>query len=119
VGHKILIVDDEADLVETCVRVLSRRGYACLRAYMGREGLALIDEKRPHIVLTDLSLPDIDGFTLLRHARAKSPSIPGILMTAYNSPGTIERAAEAGAHVCLAKPFSNSALLEAIEGALH
>ena len=118
-GLKILIVDDEADLVETCIRVLSRRGYTCLRAYAGREGLALIDEERPNIVLTDLSLPDLDGFTILRHARAQSPSIPGILMTAYNSPGTSERASEAGARACLAKPFSNSALLEAIEGALH
>ena len=118
-AHKILIVDDEADLVETCVRVLSRRGFTCLRAYAGRAGLALIDEEQPSIVLTDLSLPDIDGFTILRHARAQSPSIPGILMTAYNSPGTIERASDAGARACLAKPFSNSALLEAIQAVLR
>jgi CheY-like chemotaxis protein len=52
VGHKILIVDDEADLVETCVRVLSRRGYTCLRAYAGREGLALIDDRELTSYLT-------------------------------------------------------------------
>ena len=118
-GQKILIVDDEPDLVETCVRVLSRRGYTCLRAHAGREGIALIDVERPDLVLTDLALADIDGFTVLRHARDQLPRIPGILMTAYSSPQAIDNAREAGANSCLPKPFSNVALLEAIESALR
>lgn len=68
-GHKILIVDDERDLVASLERLLSRRGYECLVAYMGGHGIELINEHHPDVVLTDLYLPDVDGFSVLRHAR--------------------------------------------------
>jgi CheY-like chemotaxis protein len=119
VGNGILIVDDEADLVETCVRLLERHGFTCLRAHTGQEGIALIEREHPRLVLTDLYLPDIDGLSVLRHARERSPSIPGILMTAYTSPRTVEQAYGAGAVHYLSKPFANSALLDAVGRALQ
>jgi CheY-like chemotaxis protein len=115
VGHTILIVDDERDLVATCVRLLSPRGYACLSAYSGQQAIELISREQPDVVLTDLYLPDVDGLSVLRHARAQVPPIPGILMTAYASPPSMGRAYDAGATIYLAKPFPNVALLEAIE----
>ncbi len=116
---KILIVDDERDLVETCLRVLGRRGYRCLCAHTGQHGIVIIDQERPDVVLTDLYLPDVDGLSVLRHAREQSPTIPGVLMTAYTSPQTITRARDAGALVVLPKPFSNVELLEVIDRALR
>ena len=116
---KILIVDDEQDLVETCMRVLNRRGNTCVCAYTGRQGIVIIDRERPDLVLSDLSLPDVDGLSVLRHARAQSPTIPGILMTAYTSPQTITRARDAGGVVVLPKPFSNVELLEVIDRTLR
>ena len=118
-GRRILIVDDERDLVETCVRLLVRRDYVCLQAYTGRHGIALIDQEQLDLVLTDLYLPDVDGLSVLRHAREHAPPIPGILMTAYTSSETITRAYEAGAMLCLPKPFSNVVLLETVSRALR
>jgi DNA-binding response OmpR family regulator len=78
-------VDDEPDLVDTCARLLARRGHACLIAHTGRQGITLIDRERPRLVLTDLYLPDVDGLSVLRHAAEQVPPIPGILMTAADT----------------------------------
>jgi DNA-binding NtrC family response regulator len=119
-AHTLLIVDDEPDLVATCVRLLARRGYRCLAAHTGGEGIALIDRERPSVVLTDLYLPDVDGLSVLRHAGERVPPIPGILMTAADtSTDAIERARDADALLCLPKPFSYAQLLEAVARALE
>jgi CheY-like chemotaxis protein len=117
--HRILIADDERDLVATCVRLLSRRGYACLPAYTGQQAIELIRQEHPSVVVTDLYLPDVDGLSVLRHAREHVPPIPGILMTAYSLRPLMTRAHDAGATIYLAKPFPNVALLEAIERSLR
>jgi len=119
VGRRVLIVDDEPDLVETCVRLLARRKYSCLRAHSGQEGITLIEREQPLVVLADLYLPDIDGFSVIRHARGQSPPIPGILMTAYTSAQVIDRAHEAGAMLYLPKPFSDVDLIEAVGRAIR
>jgi len=115
VGQRILIVDDERDLVAGLVRVLAPRGYACLSAHSGQQGIELIDRERPDLVLTDLYLPDMDGLSVLRHARAQVPPIPGILITAHASASNVIRGYDAGATLYLTKPFANAALVEAIE----
>jgi CheY-like chemotaxis protein len=97
----------------------ARRPFRCLCAYTGQHGIVVIDQERPDVVLTDLYLPDVDGLSVLRHAREQSPTIPGVLMTAYASPQTITRARDAGAIVVLPKPFSNGELLEVIDRALR
>jgi CheY-like chemotaxis protein len=117
-GHTILIVDGERDLVVTCARLLARRGYGCLSAYTGRDAMDRIARERPDLVLTEFSLPDIDGLSVLREARKQSPPAVGILMSGFMSPTTISRAYEAGATFHLAKPFSNAALLETVMRAL-
>jgi DNA-binding NtrC family response regulator len=114
-AHRILIVDDEHDLVDTCVRLLARRGYSSLTAHTGRQGITLIDREQPSVVLTDLYLPDLDGVSVLRHASKQCPPIPGILMTAADPSDGTGRAAEAGPFLRLLKPFSHAALLEALD----
>ena len=116
-GKNILIVDDEFDLVETCVRLLVRQGFTCLRAYTGQQGITLIGQQHPDVVLTDLHLPDVDGLNVLRHAREHSPSIPGILMT--DSPSISNNGHAVGGVQYLPKPFSNAALLEVVNRALR
>jgi CheY-like chemotaxis protein len=116
--QKILIVDDERDLVATCARLLAGRGYDCVAVYTGRDAVDRIVSERPDLLLTDFWLPDIDGLSVLREARKQSPPAAGILMSAFMSPTMISRAYEAGAAFHLAKPFSNVALLEMVRRAL-
>jgi DNA-binding NtrC family response regulator len=112
--RKILIVDDEQDLVTSCVRLLGRRGYKCFVAHTGKEAIALIDEDAPDVVLTDFNLPDLDGLRVLSDAGRRKPPIPGILMSADTSSGTVRRACDSGAISYLAKPFTASTLIEAV-----
>ena len=115
----ILVVDDEPDFVASCERVLQRAGHVSLRAHSGPEAMALIDRERPDLVVADLRLPGADGLVVARHARGRLPPIPVILVTAYDSPQARRAATESGVVVYLAKPFSNSAFLDAIQGVLH
>ncbi len=115
---KTLIVDDEPDLVATCVRLLGQLNHMCLTAKTGGEAIRLIDAERPNLVVTDLRLPTLDGLAVARHARRVSPPVPVILTTAYGSPRVEVEAREAGATVYLAKPFSTAQLLAAVRQAL-
>src|SRR5262245_61447883 len=112
-GRTILVVDDETDLVASCERVLRRAGHMSIRAYTGSEALSLIDQERPDLLVADLRLPGADGLVVARHARAKVPPIPVILITAYDSWQARQAASEVGVAAYLAKPFSNTEFLQA------
>jgi DNA-binding response OmpR family regulator len=115
---KILIVDDERDLVDAYVRLLERAGHQCVGAFDAREALELIDSDTPDLVLTDLSLPDSSGLEVIRHARTKSALMPIIVMSGANTRGMNEAALEAGANLCLLKPVSIAELKRVIGDAL-
>ncbi len=108
--RKILIVDDERDLVETCARFLGLSRYECARAFNKSEAIRSIDEFKPHLVLTDLHLPDGTGFEIVRYARSKNPQSLAIMITAYHSPDAEKAVVEAGANAYLPKPFAMSEL---------
>jgi CheY-like chemotaxis protein len=115
----ILVVDDEPDLVVNYERLLRRRGHRCVVARSGPEAVALIDRERPHLVVTDLRLPGLDGLAVARHARRKDPPIPVILITAYDSREARRAAEDSGAGTYLPKPFANLVFLDAVERALE
>src|SRR6185503_15680007 len=66
--ERLLIVDDEPEMVENLTRLLRREGYRCLSAPNGKKGLELLEAHRPDLLLTDLKMPEIDGMELLRRA---------------------------------------------------
>ncbi len=115
---KILVADDEADLVATCVRFLEQLGYRCLKAYDASRAIELVAREEPDLVITDLQLPDRTGLEIAQHIRQTRRRTPVILITAYNDPGVAEAAYEAGANAYLTKPFSLSDLAKAADSAL-
>ena len=115
---KILIVDDERDLVDAYVRLLERSGHRCLAAFDANEAIQLIDRESPDLVITDLSLPDTSGIEIVRHARAKSPATPIIVMSGHNTPELNHEAEAAGANLHLLKPVSIAELRRVITDAL-
>src|SRR5437763_9647004 len=117
--HRVLVVDDEPDMVENCARILGRAGYQCLTATDPRHALGLVESERPDLLLTDLKMPGMDGIELLRRAREVDPALPVILITAF---ATIESAVAAitdGAFDSLPKNFSVDQLRIAVERALR
>ncbi len=114
----VLVVDDEIDMADTFARVLGADGLRCLVAYDGGKAVAVIDSERLALVISDITMPVVDGFAIARHARRKSPEIPVILMTARHSPQVARNAKAAGAVAYLRKPFANSELIAAVRSAL-
>lgn len=109
----ILVVDDERDLVTTCERLLSRRGWRVVTAATRADALlALAAVPRPELAIVDRQLPDGDGLEILRAALAVGT--PVIMITGYGSAATRRLTLEEGAAGFLAKPFSTHDLLELV-----
>ncbi|TYO97322.1 sigma-54-dependent transcriptional regulator [Desulfallas thermosapovorans] len=104
-AHKILIIDDEEHMCWALDRAMRQEGYQTAVAYRGQQGLQLIREESPSLVILDLRMPDMDGMEVLKEAKAINPKLPVIMLTAH---GTIETAIEAmkmGAADYITKPF--------------
>lgn len=117
--YRILIIDDEESIRDSCRQVLSRAGYEVQEAPEAITGLKLIEQESFDIVLLDLKLPRLDGMEALPRFKEKKPDLPIIIITGY---ATIESAVEAmkkGAFDYLAKPFSPQELRVIIEKAIQ
>src|SRR5437763_16768033 len=83
--RRILIVDDEPDMVENCTRILRRAGYRVLATTDPERALALVESERPDVLLTDLKMPQMDGMELMRRAHEADPTLSVIMITAFGS----------------------------------
>ncbi len=103
---KILIIDDEASIRDSCSQVLSKEGYVTDTAEDGSIGLKKVKETKPDLVMVDLKMPGISGMEVLESLREIDPDIVSIVITGY---ATIESAVEAmklGAYDYVPKPFT-------------
>jgi CheY-like chemotaxis protein len=101
---------------------LKHMGANVVQARNAYEGLEAVKNSRPKLVLSDISMPDRDGFDLLRDIRALGPhavSIPVVAMTALVAQVDRSRILEAGFQACLRKPFTVDELMEAISKVLY
>jgi CheY-like chemotaxis protein/predicted regulator of Ras-like GTPase activity (Roadblock/LC7/MglB family) len=103
----ILVVDDEPSVLFALSEGLSdrRRGVRVATAANGIEAVAVLESQAVDLVLTDLRMPDMDGFELLTFLRRNHAALPVILMTALGNAETSARLATAGSFECLPKPF--------------
>jgi DNA-binding NtrC family response regulator len=116
---RVLVVDDEPDMVSNYVRLLGRARYQCLTASDGSQALGLLESERPDVVLTDLKMPGIDGLELLRRAHEIDPTLPVIVVTAFATIESAVAAVKEGAFDYLPKNFSVDQLQVAVERALR
>jgi signal transduction histidine kinase/ActR/RegA family two-component response regulator len=111
-GLKILVVDDSLDAADTCATVLELSGHEVQTAYSGRRALELARTFRPHALLLDIGLPDVNGYELARTIRA-APWAEGMVLIAVTGWGQDEdrrRALEAGFDHHLTKPIAAETL---------
>jgi DNA-binding NtrC family response regulator len=116
---RVLVIDDEPDMVENCVRILRRAGYRCLSTTDPERALALIESERPDLVMTDLKMPAIDGLAVIRRAHELDPALPVIVITAFATIESAVAAVKEGAFDYLPKTFSVDQLTVAVERALR
>jgi DNA-binding response OmpR family regulator len=116
--RRVLVVDDEADFLATYERLLRREGYEVVTATSRATGLAALAGEPPHLVISDVRLPDGDGLDVVRAARGLPEPMPVIVVTGYPSDETRRAALAAGATTFLAKPFAAAVLLAAIRSSV-
>ncbi len=103
--NKILIVDDSKDIRDILSKVLSLMGFEAAVASNGNEALNLFLTNSFDLVLTDLEMPDIDGWTLALHIKDKSPNTPVVLITGSEKEAVMERLEGSSIDSILFKPF--------------
>ena len=114
-NKKILIVEDEKNIVDILSFNLGREGYTTLEAYDGEAGLQLALEQDPDLVLLDLMLPKKNGFDVCRAIRAAGRSTPVIMLTAREKETDKVLGLELGADDYITKPFSMRELLARVK----
>ncbi|HVN70180.1 MAG TPA: response regulator transcription factor [Candidatus Binatia bacterium] len=115
---RILVVDDEPEIREMLELNLKLRGYEVRAAPDGVEGLAIVREWRPDLIILDVVMPKLDGFTLLPMIR-RITEAPIILLTAKSGLSDKVKGLEGGADDYLAKPFEVAELIARVEKALR
>jgi two-component system KDP operon response regulator KdpE len=116
--QRILIVDDEPNIVATVSPLLRSRGYDVLSAVSGRGGLDAVERDRPDLIVLDLGLPDIDGIEVCRQLRQVS-KVPIVVLSARGAEGDKVAALDAGADDYVTKPFGAEELLARIRAVLR
>jgi CheY-like chemotaxis protein len=107
-GWNVLVVDDEEDSLEVATRVLRYYGAKVFTAANGKQALDNIHAIRPRFILSDLSMPEMDGWGLLHELKKERDTmeIPVIALTAHAMVGDRQRAIAAGFHNYLTKPLT-------------
>ena len=113
----ILIVENEVSNRILVERVLSTRGYRCLSASNGREALDILDHEHVDLILTDLSMPVLDGYRTMQLIRERPglANVPIVAVTAYALNDESEAAMKIGCNEYLTKPFKPKQLLEVVD----
>jgi DNA-binding response OmpR family regulator len=117
-GARLLIVDDEEELVSALVERLVFRGYAVEGAADGRQALAMVKERPFDVVVADLKMPRIGGIELMRSLRREFPHVRVILITGHGRTDDEVSALAEMANGLLLKPFAIEALVAKVEEVL-
>ena len=115
---RILIVDDEPNILGTLAPLLRSRGYETYTAMNGRAALEAVDRDKPDLIVLDLGLPDIDGVDVCRQIRQAS-NVAIVILSARGAESDKVRALDAGADDYVTKPFGGEELLARIRAALR
>lgn len=118
-GSKILFVEDEEDLTLIVTDTLRGQGYDVITAADGIEGLDKFKAEGADIVVADVMMPKMDGFTMAKEIRKLSPAVPLLFLTAKSTIDDVEQGFEIGANDYLKKPFELRELIVRIKALLR
>ena len=116
---KLLVVDDEESPRRVLKIELINVGYEVQEASDGDEAIAMIDKEGFDLLILDIKMPRVNGFEVLKHSKGKHPDTKVIMMTSFLDLKAAVEAKKLGADDLLEKPYDSSAMLAAVERALH
>ena len=113
-GWNIVVIDDEPDSLELARYILDFYGANVHTAVDGKDGIALVEQVKPRFVISDLSMPEMDGWEFLRELKSAVAiqEVPVIALTAHAMKGDRERAISAGFHNYLTKPLTANTFMD-------
>jgi len=114
---KILVVEDEPHISRLVKVILEKRGFEVLQAFVGQEGMEMAKKERPHLIILDVMMPNMDGFEVAKKlARVEeTKSIPIIMLSSAAQYKDKIRGIESGAVDYITKPFGNDELIKKVE----
>ncbi|MDQ7731111.1 response regulator [Halomonas sp. SpR1] len=117
---KVLVVDDEPNIVLSLEFLMEQAGFAVVTAEDGEQALARVNDSQPDLLLLDISLPGISGFDVLERLRgeAATAQLPIIMLTAHGRDVEREKGMALGADDYITKPFSTQSLVEKVKALL-
>ncbi len=120
-GKRVLVIEDNRDNMTLIVDILSEFDYEVFQAFDGEAGIAMLEKEIPDLILMDLSLPRMDGWTAAKTIKSnpKQKDIPIIALTAHAMIGDKERALAAGCDDYLSKPLDMRQLLNKLNTYLN
>lgn len=116
--ERILVAEDEAEVLDMCVRALSREGYHVSGARSGMEAIEMVKSESFDLLLTDIKMPGLSGLQAYREIKRQVPDIIGVAITGYGSVETAIEALKLGMEDFILKPFSLDDLRAAVAKAL-
>jgi two-component system, NtrC family, sensor kinase len=117
INWKVLLIDDDPGIRRVMALVLENSGYSVLTAADGESGVKLCQEESPHIVITDIGMPGIDGLEVLRRIKEIDPDKEVIISTAFSDIALAIKAMQFDAAGLLTKPISHESLSVALQRA--
>ncbi len=118
---RILVVEDNMDTYELVRFILEKNGYDTFLAVNGRDGVDAASKQMPDLIIMDLALPEMDGWTATRLIKsdARTGSIPLIALTAHVLPGDRQRAIDSGCDDYITKPMDLLDLVESVDSWMY
>jgi len=114
---KLLLVDDEPNILLSLDFLMRKNGFQVLLARNGTEAMQLLNEQTPDLVILDIMMPDVDGYQICQYIKSdnKLKSTKVIFLSAKSKQSDIVKGLELGADAYMTKPFANKALLEKVK----
>lgn len=114
---RVLIIEDDESARNKLAIEIKKEGFVALTAENGRIGMELFDKELPHVVLSDLKMPEMSGMEVLKKIKLVSPETPFILMSSYGDMDTVMEALREGAFDYIRKPIDLDLLIQILQRA--
>jgi len=117
--ERILVIDDEPQIVSLCSRILEREDYVVITPEFGEEAFAFAEEGEYDLLLSDIRMPGLNGIDLFRRVRAAGQEVPCVFITGHATVDTVIEALKEGVEGFVQKPFTSGELLLAVDQAFE
>jgi DNA-binding response OmpR family regulator len=116
---KILIVDDEPNILLSLEFLFKKEGYQVFIARDGEEAMGIIEEREPKLVILDIMMPKVDGYEVCRHLKKNHHDVKVVFLTAKSKHQDIQKGMDLGADLYLTKPFSTKELVNKVKNLIN